>query len=366
MLTPVQLSVIIPFYNAERYLKKCLDSIAKQKTNGQMEVLCIDDGSDDRSYEIASSFVKNDSRFQLIKQSNQGRSVARNKGLELAKGEFITFVDADDIVGTSKLVTGNEFQIMLEQAKEGIDLVVGGIEVVHEVNHQKALNDKKYYAPAFSGLFYLTTENILRVNCSSCAKLFKKQVINKYGLRYPDGLNYEDAFWWFSYASCIQQAYYVTDTVYTYFRHDSGIMNQTFQEKNTELALQHVLIIEKFFQFLKRTGKVQTYNELTLRLFELYLISALQYCATEDSLYVLWRTGQILRENDVDVKGNLFLMSLKKGQMENFSFDPSILRDAYRWRKILKIFNRLCPNNSLRRRLVTSFASMFVVLIRKI
>ena len=328
--------------------------------------MCIDYGSEDDYIKKECLFDKTDPRFQIVKQLNQGRSAARNKGLELAKGEFITFVDADDMVGTSNFVTGNEFEIMLEQAQEGIDLVVGGIEVVHEVNHKKALIDKNYYAPAFSGLFDLTTENILKINCSSCAKLFRKLVIDKYMLRYPNGLNYEDAFWWFSYATCVKQAYYITDTVYTYFRHNSGIMNQTFQGKNTQLALQHVLIIEKVYQFLVRSGKEQTYSDLILRLFEMYLNSALQYCAIEDGLYVLWKTGQILRNNNVDVKDNLFLMSLKKGQLDNFSFDPSVLKDAHRWRKIVKIFDRFCPDNSLRRRLVTSLASPFIILIRKI
>ena len=90
-------SIIIPIYNAHSTLRRCLDSVQRQ-TYSQYEVLMIDDGSTDCSAEIAESYVERDSRFRLIRQSNEGPSRARNCGLNLATGEVISFNDSDDYV----------------------------------------------------------------------------------------------------------------------------------------------------------------------------------------------------------------------------------------------------------------------------
>ena len=89
------ISVIIPVYNAEKYLEKCLNSVIKQ-TLKDIEIICINDGSTDGSLNILQKYSEKDKRFIIIDQKNSGQSVARNKGLSVAKGEFIGFVDSDD------------------------------------------------------------------------------------------------------------------------------------------------------------------------------------------------------------------------------------------------------------------------------
>lgn len=90
-------SVIIPCYNVEQYLQRCLDSIQKQ-TYQNLEILIINDGSTDDSMKIAESFAKNDDRFKIYDQENHGLAYTRQRGIELAKGEYISFVDSDDYV----------------------------------------------------------------------------------------------------------------------------------------------------------------------------------------------------------------------------------------------------------------------------
>jgi len=91
------ISVIVPVYNAEKYLIECLTSIQKQ-SYGDFEVICVNDGSTDNSSGICQQYVDSDNRFSLINQDNKGVSSARNTGLELAKGDYICFIDADDII----------------------------------------------------------------------------------------------------------------------------------------------------------------------------------------------------------------------------------------------------------------------------
>ena len=90
-----KLSVILPVFNVEQYLSQCLDSIVNQ-TLKEIEIICINDGSTDNSAEILSKYALKDNRFIIINQENKGQGVARNKGLDIASGEYITFVDPDD------------------------------------------------------------------------------------------------------------------------------------------------------------------------------------------------------------------------------------------------------------------------------
>lgn len=96
-LETVKVSIVVPVYNAQNYLRLCLLSIENQ-THKNIEVILIDDGSVDSSAEICRKMTKKDKRFQLIRSSNQGPSLARNAGLDVATGEYVAFVDADDLI----------------------------------------------------------------------------------------------------------------------------------------------------------------------------------------------------------------------------------------------------------------------------
>ncbi len=114
-MTP-RLSVVVPFYNVGEYIEDCLDSIARQ-TWADFEAILVDDGSPDDSAAIAKDFCGRDSRFRIVSQHNQGLGPARNTGVRQAEGEYLTFVDSDDLVtrhGFEKLIrtldeTGSSF-----------------------------------------------------------------------------------------------------------------------------------------------------------------------------------------------------------------------------------------------------------------
>ena len=93
----IKVSIIIPVYNVEKYLQKCLESLVNQ-TLKEIEIICINDGSTDKSEEILKIFAQKDDRIIVVNKENEGQSVARNVGIKLAKGEFLGFVDSDDWV----------------------------------------------------------------------------------------------------------------------------------------------------------------------------------------------------------------------------------------------------------------------------
>ncbi len=121
----VKVSVIVPVCNCEAYIDKCLDSIQKQNFDS-MEIIVVDDGSDDDSYEIMERHRANHpGMIKVIKQSNQGASVARNHAMNLAKGEYIAFVDADDYIDSEYL------RLLYDEAKaHDSDMVFCGYRMV--------------------------------------------------------------------------------------------------------------------------------------------------------------------------------------------------------------------------------------------
>ena len=92
-----EISVIIPVYNVESYLRQCLDSVVNQ-TFEDIEIICVDDGSTDGSLDILNKYASSDNRFKIISQPNQGLGTARNNGLKLACGNYIYFLDSDDYI----------------------------------------------------------------------------------------------------------------------------------------------------------------------------------------------------------------------------------------------------------------------------
>ena len=98
----IRISVIVPVYNVEPYVKQCITSIISQ-TERNIEIIVVDDGSSDNSRAILTELAEQDKRIKVICQKNQGVSVARNKGLEVACGEWICFVDGDDMLPSEAL-----------------------------------------------------------------------------------------------------------------------------------------------------------------------------------------------------------------------------------------------------------------------
>lgn len=98
----IKFSTIIPVYNVEKFLRESLDSIVAQ-TFKDFEVICVNDGSSDNSLDILEEYAKNDSRFKIISQENQGQGIARNKAIDIAQGRYLLFVDPDDWIETNAL-----------------------------------------------------------------------------------------------------------------------------------------------------------------------------------------------------------------------------------------------------------------------
>ena len=157
-----KVSVIIPIYNAEEYLDECLKSVLSQ-TLSDIEVICVDDGSGDSSFAILNRFAKKDSRIKVIEQKNAGAGTARNNGMKVATGEYLSFLDSDDVFEPTmleKLVAISDFEQLdvavcrcnkfIHETKETIDIPwTIKSELIPANNHFQAIDIKKDFFEAF-------------------------------------------------------------------------------------------------------------------------------------------------------------------------------------------------------------------------
>lgn len=181
----VKVSVIIPVYNAEKHLKECIDSLVSQ-TLPELEFIFVNDGSVDASAQLIASYQAADSRIVLLNQENQGVSVARNKGIAIAQGDYIGFVDADDTVALDFFE--QHYTLAVQQQ---VDIVIsnfmkeqGGhiIHVKSTVSSEKVL-DKNDITTDLLPVFF---QNSSLNNCWN--KLFSKKLLREFDIKFPVGV----------------------------------------------------------------------------------------------------------------------------------------------------------------------------------
>lgn len=205
-------SIIVPVYNGENYIRKCIEQLLGQ-TYKQIEILLINDGSTDRTGTILQEVA--DPRVRIITQKNAGVSSARNKGLALAAGKYVCFVDSDDEI------TNDYCEVLLEGMKNH-PLAIGGYKV------KKANTEKNVFFPSKIATIQEVIESSLRyqkVNTALWNKMFDLTLIQKYQLRFDTKITIgEDMLFLFSYASNIIRARLCSPLIYVYYENEQGAM----------------------------------------------------------------------------------------------------------------------------------------------
>lgn len=208
-------SIVVPIYNVERFLRKCLKSLQKQNYEN-IEVIMVDDGSPDESFKICREFEKKDSRFKYIRQDNGGLASARNTGIHAAAGQYIVFVDSDDYIEKTAVY---DMESLIRQYDA--DMVVAGYYADIE-NNGKLTKRISYHSE--SGVFRTKQEIAAKtiemkknaIIDTSCNKMYRLSLIKENNVYMPDGELYEDTEFVYRllpYVKCM----YVTDQCYYHY-----------------------------------------------------------------------------------------------------------------------------------------------------
>lgn len=223
-----EISVIVPVYNVEKYLDKCVRSLLNQKFAYNYEIILVNDGSTDSSGNIADKYAMEHSRLKVLHKKNGGLSSARNYGLRYARGKYITFVDSDDYVSDDYLSALHSMAM-----KYDADIVLTQIclmtedeaEKYHKEEIETKLIDNK---EAFWEVYIQK-----RVSWSACGKLIKKEILNKH--KFPDGY-YEDSASMYLFLDEAERVV-VSDlrNNYHYIRREGSITASRLSEKHMRI-----------------------------------------------------------------------------------------------------------------------------------
>ena len=229
------ISIIVPVYKAEAYLDECISSIINQ-TYRNLEIILVDDGSPDGCPQICDNWAEIDSRIRVIHKQNGGASSARNAGLEIARGEYIGFVDSDDIIAADM------YEILLEAVcSSGKKVACCGMtkdgKTVAMPSNRKRLGTKTFDTKQ-------TVNGILEGWCgtSFCQRLFHNTVLKE--IHFPEGETNEEYSLLIPFTVVADGMVYIPEQLY-YYRHTQESVTDTYWKKCSRIVLQNLERMEK-------------------------------------------------------------------------------------------------------------------------
>lgn len=243
------ISVIVPIYNMEKYIRKCVDSVINQ-TYKNCEIILVDDGSTDNCPEICEEYAQKDDRVVVIHKKNGGLSSARNAGLEVCKGEYIAFVDSDDFIEP------NYLEYMYKKSKEqNADIVICGINWIDEKNN--CIKSKEFRIEnavlkddnVFSCFYQRYNGAII----PAWNKLYKKNIFAD--VRFVQGKINEDIFVCIGALNNAKVVVTVEEKLYNYLQRNNSISNSKNGEKSFDLvdAYRSILNVRKDFKYKSKS-----------------------------------------------------------------------------------------------------------------
>lgn len=247
----IAVSIIVPVYNVEKYLDECLKSLTNQ-TLKNIEIICINDGSKDRSAQILTKFAKKDSRIRIINQKNCGISIARNNGMTLAKGLYIGFVDSDDFVEP------DFYEKLYNNAiKHKADIAAAGIVRFNKLKGKKFLKIKKEILTSN----FKEKCKILDIpeKCYVWNKIYLREKIEKYNIKFKENILYEDMFFTPQVLKKLDKLVIVPKIYYHYRKNPKSIVYTKCAKKENDYNTGKKWAID----FLKQNG-VNTNEQLTI------------------------------------------------------------------------------------------------------
>ncbi|WP_405294779.1 glycosyltransferase family 2 protein [Methanobrevibacter sp.] len=251
----VKISVIVPVYNTEKYLRECLDSVVNQ-TFRDIEIICINDGSTDSSLDILNEYEKLDDRISVFSQDNSGLSITRNNGMKISKGKYIYFMDSDDYL---ELTAFEELYTISE--RDDLDLLVfklmnfddeTGEKYTSEYYEMESLKD--WYGKIFN--FSEIGANVLNFAVSASGKFFKKDLIKD--LTFPENLIFEDNLF---FANALIKAKKVS--IYDKHLYNRRIRSNSITTTKTIKFADSIIILNRIISLAKEVG---VYEELKVGL----------------------------------------------------------------------------------------------------
>ena len=306
-------SVIVPVYNVENYVSKCLESLINQTYN-DIEIICVNDGSTDGSLGVLNAYSIRDNRVLAYTKENGGLSDARNYGLSKAHGKYVLFVDSDDYIDLTTVEKCID-KINLDDS----EIVVFDMKYIYDTREEYASGGK------FKCSCFKDNRNIIFINNSACNKFIKKELMN--GVEFPKGLYYEDLATIPILLSKAKKISKIDEPLYFYIQRGSSIAH-TISDKIFDIY-KAIDLISKYYsnhELDKEIEKLYVNHGLLLTVLRIKdnsddIITYLKKNnACLDQYFPRWRN--IFWFNGYSIKNNLIFKLLQNNQFD-------LVRKAY-------------------------------------
>lgn len=284
------ISIIVPIYNAEKYLHKCIKSLLNQ-TKKELEFILVNDGSTDSSEEIIKTYK--DKRIKYFKNKNQGIGKTRNFGIEKATGKYIMFLDSDDYLREDAC------KILYDKAEEEkLDLVICNFYRVEEVDLEEKITISE-----FKNTTLKENKNLLLdVNLAPWNKLYKSELIKKNNIKFVENLKYEDAPFVIEAMDKAKSIGQVTEYLNYYIIHKNS--ETTVRDKKIFDIIEIIDRIRKYFS--KRKEYTEVVNKLSVRILTNYTIQQRVQEDEETAMTFIDRAFQYMEKNIPAYKDNKY------------------------------------------------------------
>ena len=332
----IMISVIIPVYNVEKYLGRCIGSVVKQTYNN-FEIIAINDGSTDGSLEILNFYSKIDSRIKVINQENQGLARARNRGIQISKGQYLIFVDSDDTIKKTLLKDVLNFAI-----KKQLDIVTYGYNKIEEdgtvipINNScNAILDK---VTARQGILSL------KISPMACNKLIKRELFIEECIEYPADTLHEDILTTFKLVWSAQRVGQVSKCYYNWFIRGDSITGTLTKKHISDIFLH----FDKIQSFLKDSDEFEIYKSEFFRgFFQMQNVLLKRILASEKGQELFSFLTSLQNRSDINSEVNLSILETYDHLLHNEYVSSIEIAEllfkklnGFSWKIELKIFDQ--------------------------
>lgn len=264
------ISVIVPVFNVEPYIEQCIKSIVDQ-TYKKIEIILVDDGSSDQGGAICDCWAASDDRIRVIHQDNQGLSAARNAGLAISKGEYISFIDSDDWIEMDML------EVLHERITDSeSDIVICGVMVEYESGSSSKEFNKDEIFTSKEALISLLSGS--EVKDQVWDKLYRRSAIGT--VQFPIGKFHEDLYWSYQVIVNVDRISLVSKSFYHYRQRSTSIMGMGYSIRRLD-AMEAKKERFEFFEQYDNELALLAYSDCLLSCFYHYQKSLIHLCGTE-------------------------------------------------------------------------------------
>ena len=264
------ISIIIPVFNCEQYLEACVASVLAQSYTS-FELILIDGGGQDRSGAMCDALARTDARIRVLHKSNEGVSVARNKGIDMAKGTWLCFIDSDDIITPDYL----EKLIALQTKQPTAELLMCNITDIYPDGTATKRDIADIYPDAkatkcklpvnLTGNFRQDYACLHSLLIGPVVKLYRKDIIKKNNIYFPQGISCgEDELFNFQYYRHVQNYAFIDEGLYYYYHRENNSLSQTFSLKVYQSMLHKLAEEQAFYTSCKIAYAEQVLNTSAL------------------------------------------------------------------------------------------------------